>query len=74
MALLYFNSTVMVVWATCILTRPWGGRQGFPRQARGEGGLGVSHPLATATLSVAIVLLLLFVPQRAGSSHVEVAR
>ncbi len=73
LALLYFTtsvSRVILFWAAFILTRPLGATVGdFLDKPVAKGGLDFSRPLATATLSIAIVLLILFVPQRAGTGH-----
>ena len=76
LALLYFStavSRVLLFWSAFILTRPLGATVGdFLDKPIAKGGLDFSRPLATATLSVAIVLLILLVPQRAGTGHGEV--
>lgn len=76
LALLYFSTTVsrvLLFWAAFILTRPLGATVGdFLDKPVAKGGLDFSRPLATATLSIAIVLLILLVPQRAGSGNGEV--
>jgi uncharacterized membrane-anchored protein len=73
LALLYFSSTVsrvLLFWAAFILTRPLGAVVGdFLDKPVAKGGLDFSRPLATATLSIAILLLILLVPQRAGAGH-----
>jgi uncharacterized membrane-anchored protein len=70
LAALYFwtrVSHVMLFWAAFILTRPLGATIGdFLDKPVAKGGLEFSRPLATAVLGVAIVLLILLVPQRAG--------
>jgi len=70
LALLYFTtaiSRVFLFWAAFILTRPLGATVGdwFDKPVA-KGGLSMSRPLASAVLAVAIVLLILFVPQRPG--------
>lgn len=68
-ALYYFSgvSRVVLFWAAFILTRPLGATVGdFLDKPIAKGGLEFSRPLATAVLAVAIILLILFVPQRAG--------
>lgn len=76
LASLYFStavSRVLLFWTAFILTRPLGATVGdFLDKPIAKGGLDFSRSLATATLSVAIVLLILLVPQRAGTGHGEV--
>lgn len=73
LAVLYFStaiSRVMLFWCAFILTRPLGATVGdFLDKPVAKGGLDFSRPLATATLSIAIVLLILLAPQRAGRGH-----
>jgi uncharacterized membrane-anchored protein len=68
---LYFwtrTNRVFLFWAAFILTRPLGATVGdLLDKPLDDGGLGVSRPLATATLAVAILLLVLIIPQRAGT-------
>ena len=75
LAMLYFAtsiSRVLLFWAAFILTRPLGATVGdFLDKPLAKGGLEFSRPLATASLAIAIVLLILFVPQRAGGAHGE---
>lgn len=70
LALLYFKSSVSRVtlfWAAFILTRPLGATVGdFLDKPIAKGGLDFSRPLASVVLSVAIILLILILPQRAG--------
>lgn len=76
LALLYLStavSRVLLFWAAFILTRPLGATVGdLLDKLLAKGGLDFSRPLATATLSIAIVLFILLVPQRAGTGHGEV--
>lgn len=70
-AALYFwtkISRVMLFWLAFILTRPLGATLGdfFDKPVR-EGGMNLSRPVATAVLAVAILVLVLLLPQRAGS-------
>jgi len=69
-AVAYFSSRISHValfWAAFILTRPLGATVGdFLDKPISKGGLELSRPLASAVLAVAIVLLILFLPQRAG--------
>lgn len=75
--LLYFRSAVsrvLLFWAAFILTRPLGAALGdFLDKPIDKGGLDFSRPLASAVLAVAIVVLILALPQRAGG-HGEAAR
>ena len=60
-------SHVALFWAAFILTRPLGATVGdFLDKPIADGGLAFSRPLATLVLGVAIVALVLLVPQRAG--------
>ena len=68
-ALYYWTkiSHVMLFWAAFILTRPLGATVGdFFDKPVAKGGLDISRPLASAILAVAIVALILLLPQRAG--------
>jgi uncharacterized membrane-anchored protein len=70
LAILYFSkrvSRVFLFWAAFILTRPLGATVGdWLDKPIAKGGLEMSRPLATAALAIAIVLLVLLLPQRAG--------
>jgi uncharacterized membrane-anchored protein len=70
-AALYFwtkLSHVFLFWVAFILTRPLGATVGdFFDKPVEKGGLDVSRPLASAILAVAIVALILLLPQRAGT-------
>ena len=70
LAALYFAtrvSHVLLFWAAFILTRPLGATVGdFLDKPTGKGGLELSRPIATAALAVAIIALILLLPQRAG--------
>lgn len=72
LALLYFRrsvSRVALFWAAFILTRPLGATVGdFLDKPVAKGGLDFSRPLASAVLVVAIVLLILVLPQRAAKT------
>lgn len=76
LALLYYTTTVsrvILFWAAFILTRPLGATVGdFLDKPVAKGGLDFSRPLATASLSIAIVFLILLVSQRAGAGHRDV--
>ena len=71
LAVLYFAtriSHVFLFWAAFILTRPLGATVGdFLDKPVAKGGLELSRPIASAVLAVAIVALILLVPQRPGS-------
>ncbi len=61
-------SRVLLFWAAFILTRPLGATVGdFLDKPVAQGGLEFSRPLASAVLAAAILLLILLLPQRAGS-------
>lgn len=70
LAALYFwthISRVLLFWAAFILTRPLGATVGdFLDKPIAKGGLEFSRPLATLVLAVAIMLLIVVLPQRAG--------
>jgi uncharacterized membrane-anchored protein len=72
---LYFStkaSRVFLFWAAFILTRPLGAAVGdFLDKPVAKGGLDFSRPLASAVLAVAILTLILILPQRAGQHPVE---
>jgi len=69
-AIYYFRtevSHVFLFWTAFILTRPLGATVGdFFDKPVAKGGLDISRPLASAILAVAIVALILLLPQRAG--------
>lgn len=68
-ALYYFTglSRVLLFWAAFILTRPLGATVGdFMDKPIEDGGLALSRPLATAALAVAMILLILILPQQPG--------
>lgn len=59
---------VVLFWAAFILTRPLGAVVGdFLDKPLDHGGLALSRPLASAVLLVALIVLVLVIPQRAGS-------
>ena len=70
LAALYYAtrvSHVLLFWAAFILTRPLGATVGdWFDKPRAQGGLEVSRPVASLILVVAIVVLVLVLPQRAG--------
>jgi len=60
-------SRVLLFWVAFILTRPLGATVGdFLDKPFNHGGLSLSRPVASAVLAVAIVILILVLPQRAG--------
>ena len=60
-------SRVLLFWAGFILTRPLGATVGdWFDKPRAQGGLEVSRPIASLILAVAIVVLILVLPQRPG--------
>lgn len=71
LAALYYRTTishVMLFWAAFILTRPLGATVGdFLDKPLAKGGLELSRPIATAALLIAMALLIVFIPQRAGN-------
>jgi uncharacterized membrane-anchored protein len=71
LAILYFTtrvSRVFLFWAAFILTRPLGATVGdFLDKPTEHGGLAMSRPIASAVLAVAIVVLILILPQKPGS-------
>ena len=61
-------SRVMLFWAAFILTRPLGATVGdFLDKPLAKGGLDFSRPVASAVLAVAIIALIMIIPQRAGA-------
>ena len=68
LAILYSTTSVSRValfWATFILTRPLGATVGdFLDKPVAKGGLELSRPLASVALLIAIIVLVLFTPQR----------
>lgn len=71
LTILYFTnrlSHVALFWAAFILTRPLGATVGdFLDKPLDMGGLAMSRPIASLALSIAIILLILLIPQRPGS-------
>ncbi len=70
LALLYYATKVnrvILFWAAFILTRPLGATVGdFLDKPIAKGGLSMSRPIASAVLAIAIIVLILLIPQRAG--------
>lgn len=61
-------SRVLLFWSAFILTRPLGATVGdWLDKPLDKGGLNFSRPLASAVLAVAILALILLLPQRAGA-------
>jgi len=73
LAALYFLTRVnrvFLFWAAFILTRPLGATVGdLLDKPFGSGGFEISRPLASLVLAVAILLLVLILPQRPGRDH-----
>lgn len=71
LAVFYFRtsiSKVLLFWSAFILTRPLGATVGdYLDKPVAKGGLELSRPLATMALACGIVLLIIFLPQRAGT-------
>jgi uncharacterized membrane-anchored protein len=71
LAILYFTTRanrVGLFWAAFILTRPLGATVGdFLDKPLAKGGLALSRPLASLAMAVAIIVLILVLPQRPGS-------
>jgi len=71
LGMLYFStkaSHVALFWAAFVLTRPLGATVGdFLDKPLKNGGLELSRPIASLVLAVAIVVLILLIPQRPGS-------
>lgn len=64
-------SKVFLFWAAFILTRPLGAVVGdFLDKPFAKGGLDISRPMISLLLLVAIAILIMVIPQRAGK-HVE---
>lgn len=60
-------SRVLLFWAAFILTRPLGATVGdFLDKPIAKGGLEFSRPLASTVLAIAIIVLIMLLPQRAG--------
>jgi uncharacterized membrane-anchored protein len=70
-AALYFwtrISRVGLFWAAFILTRPLGATLGdFLDKPLAHGGLSLSRPIASLVIAVAMVALIMLLPQRPGS-------
>jgi uncharacterized membrane-anchored protein len=61
-------SHTLLFWAAFILTRPLGATLGdFLDKPLDHGGLALSRPIASAVIAVLMIMLVLILPQRAGS-------
>ena len=68
-------SRVLLFWAAFILTRPLGATVGdFLDKPIDHGGLDLSRPIASAVIAVLMIMLVLVLPQRAGSHPGETQR
>ena len=71
LAILYLTTKanrVALFWVAFIMTRPLGATVGdFLDKPLNHGGLALSRPIASLVMSVAIVALIIFLPQRPGS-------
>lgn len=72
-AAVYFRgraNPVALFWAAFILTRPLGAVVGdFLDKPVASGGLDLSRPIASLALGLAIAVLIVLIPQRAGASE-----
>ncbi|MGH7024561.1 MAG: COG4705 family protein [Caulobacteraceae bacterium] len=60
-------SRVALFWAAFILTRPLGATVGdFLDKPLNHGGLALSRPIATLVIAIAMILLIVIIPQRPG--------
>ena len=65
-------SCVLLFWAAFIFTRPLGAAVGdFLDKPVSQGGLALSRPLASALVTVVILVALFVLPQRAGQHPQE---
>jgi uncharacterized membrane-anchored protein len=68
-------SRVLLFWAAFILTRPLGATVGdFLDKPLEHGGLALSRPIASAVIAVLMSVLVLVLPQRAGTHPGESRR
>jgi uncharacterized membrane-anchored protein len=68
-------SRVLLFWAAFILTRPLGATVGdFLDKPIEHGGLALSRPIASAVIAFLMLLLVLVLPQRAGSHPGKIQR
>jgi uncharacterized membrane-anchored protein len=76
-AALYFwtsVSHVLLFWVAFILTRPLGATVGdFLDKPLDKGGLDLSRPLASAALVIAIIVLILVIPQKTGRINPDIS-
>jgi uncharacterized membrane-anchored protein len=63
-------SHVLLFWAAFVLTRPLGAALGdFIDKPLADGGLALSRAAASSALAIAMITLILALPQRAGEAH-----
>ena len=68
-------SRVLLFWAAFILTRPLGATVGdFLDKPLDHGGLALSRPIASVAIAALMIMLVLVLPQRAGSHTGETQR
>ena len=61
-------SRVLLFWAAFILTRPLGATVGdFLDKPLEHGGLALSRPIASLVIAILMIMLVIILPQRAGS-------
>ncbi len=66
------TNRVLLFWSAFILTRPLGATVGdFLDKPVSDGGLDLSRPIASAVLALAILVLVMILPQRAGGNTSE---
>jgi uncharacterized membrane-anchored protein len=75
LAILYFTTRlnhVVLFWAAFILTRPLGATVGdFLDKPFSDGGMELSRPLASLVMAAVILVLILVLPRRAGSTRLS---
>src|SRR5262245_12379489 len=68
-------SRVFLFWAAFILTRPLGATVGdFLDKPLVKGGLALSRPVASAVITLIIIILIIVLPQRPGAHRVNAHR
>ncbi|HEY2178303.1 MAG TPA: hypothetical protein VGH15_06950 [Caulobacteraceae bacterium] len=61
-------SRVLLFWAAFILTRPLGATVGdFLDKPLNQGGLALERPIATLVIAIALIVLIVIIPQRPGT-------